>query len=351
MASHTTDRTTTTVADFFTENQAALDANHHAAMLQQLAAFIQRQCRANRAIALVTSGGTTVPLELKTVRFIDNFSTGTRGARCAEELLRAGYAVVFLHRRGSVYPFAIDLCNMLRDDPSSIINGTVPIPIPISTNNAHAAETANDCLLSLPFTTLFEYMFLFRDAHCALRAVGTKGMTILAAAVSDFFIPLPLMASDKIQSRAAAKGLTLHLKNTPKMLGFVREQWCPEATIVSFKLETNVNILVAKAAGSLQKYGVDVVCANVLGTHRNTVRLIRRSGTGAIIVHTQGPIQGNEVTPIQVDGVMDTTLDVSSIINNNKDETTKTTTTTRQWIEVPLIEALIQIHTQNIYNF
>ena len=29
-------------------------------------------------VALVSSGGTTVPLEQKTVRFIDNFSTGGR---------------------------------------------------------------------------------------------------------------------------------------------------------------------------------------------------------------------------------------------------------------------------------
>ena len=35
-------------------------------------------------IVLITSGGTTVPLELNTVRFIDNFSSGERGAVSAE---------------------------------------------------------------------------------------------------------------------------------------------------------------------------------------------------------------------------------------------------------------------------
>ena len=38
----------------------------------------------HKRIALVTSGGTTVPLENNTVRFIDNFSAGTRGATSAE---------------------------------------------------------------------------------------------------------------------------------------------------------------------------------------------------------------------------------------------------------------------------
>eukprot|EP00041_Stephanoeca_diplocostata_P007735 m.111754 g.111754 ORF g.111754 m.111754 type:complete len:90 (+) comp17010_c0_seq2:97-366(+) len=37
-----------------------------------------------RRIVVVTSGGTTVPLEKNTVRFLDNFSTGNRGAASAE---------------------------------------------------------------------------------------------------------------------------------------------------------------------------------------------------------------------------------------------------------------------------
>lgn len=37
-----------------------------------------------RRIVLVTSGGTTVPLEQRCVRYIDNFSSGHRGAASAE---------------------------------------------------------------------------------------------------------------------------------------------------------------------------------------------------------------------------------------------------------------------------
>jgi phosphopantothenate-cysteine ligase len=39
-------------------------------------------------IACVTSGGTTVPLERNCVRFIDNFSAGTRGAMSTEQFLK-----------------------------------------------------------------------------------------------------------------------------------------------------------------------------------------------------------------------------------------------------------------------
>ncbi|KAA3679038.1 phosphopantothenate---cysteine ligase (ATP) [Paragonimus westermani] len=58
-----------------------------------------------RDLVLVTSGGTIAPLECQVVRFIDNFSTGSRGASSAEYFLQHGYGVVFFHRRGSLLPY------------------------------------------------------------------------------------------------------------------------------------------------------------------------------------------------------------------------------------------------------
>jgi phosphopantothenate-cysteine ligase len=52
-----------------------------------------------RRIVCVTSGGTTVPLEQRCVRYIDNFSSGNRGAASTENFVKAGYAVIFLYRR------------------------------------------------------------------------------------------------------------------------------------------------------------------------------------------------------------------------------------------------------------
>lgn len=43
-------------------------------------------------VAVVTSGGTTAPLERRCVRFLDNFSQGTRGALSAEQFLAVGYS-------------------------------------------------------------------------------------------------------------------------------------------------------------------------------------------------------------------------------------------------------------------
>lgn len=46
--------------------------------------FVRENVNRGVPLAFVTSGGTAVPLEKHTVRFIDNFSTGTRGAKCTE---------------------------------------------------------------------------------------------------------------------------------------------------------------------------------------------------------------------------------------------------------------------------
>ena len=67
-----------------------------------------------RPIALVTSGGTTAPLEVNEVRFLDNFSTGTRGAISAEQFLSKGYAVIYLSRTGFAMPYIQRLNQLLQ---------------------------------------------------------------------------------------------------------------------------------------------------------------------------------------------------------------------------------------------
>ena len=66
-------------------------------------AFIRKHTPADgfkgRPIVCVTSGGTTVPLERRCIRFIDNFSGGTRGALSVEQFLQVLLANAF----GSAY--------------------------------------------------------------------------------------------------------------------------------------------------------------------------------------------------------------------------------------------------------
>eukprot|EP00455_Lapot_gusevi_P051171 TRINITY_DN756_c0_g1_i3.p1 TRINITY_DN756_c0_g1~~TRINITY_DN756_c0_g1_i3.p1 ORF type:complete len:168 (+),score=36.03 TRINITY_DN756_c0_g1_i3:405-908(+) len=98
-------------------------------------------------------------------------------------------------------------------------------------------------------------------------------MLYLAAAVSDFYVPHSEMATHKIQSDHGP--LRLELPNTPKILGLVREEWAPHALMVSFKLETDPDLVVPKALRAIHKYGVHAVVANQLATRHQQVILVQ----------------------------------------------------------------------------
>lgn len=57
---------------------------HFETNIKNVCEFIEMQRDAGRRVVLVTSGGTTVPLERQMVRFLDNFSAGTRGSVSSE---------------------------------------------------------------------------------------------------------------------------------------------------------------------------------------------------------------------------------------------------------------------------
>ena len=132
------------------------------------------------------------------------------------------------------------------------------------------ADGANERLLSMPFTTIFEYLALLRLCCTGVERLGARAMVVLAAAVSDFYVPLASMSEDKIQSSTGGGGggggLTIELSDVPKLLGEMKggdTPWCPSAYLVSFKLETNENILAAKAVKAMAKYVCERVCANL----------------------------------------------------------------------------------------
>jgi phosphopantothenate-cysteine ligase len=83
----------------------ALPAQERRSLDWELQSFVVRHASHHRPIALVTSGGTVADLEKRSVRCLENFSTGLRGAISVEELLKRGYAVIHLWRIGSASPY------------------------------------------------------------------------------------------------------------------------------------------------------------------------------------------------------------------------------------------------------
>ena len=193
-------------------------------------------------LVLITSGGTTVPLEEKTVRFIDNFSIGTRGSISAEQFLENDYAVIYLYRKRSLAPYERKLNNLSIFDLinfSDEKHDTFSFDVSVQENMTNTlikykAIKQNNLLLKIEFTSLFEYLALLEFICKAISTIGKNALIYLAAAVSDFYLPKNEMPTHKIQSNV--NGLELKLKPTPKLLGKLKAEWCPSAFITSFKL-------------------------------------------------------------------------------------------------------------------
>ncbi|EXJ64395.1 hypothetical protein A1O7_00731 [Cladophialophora yegresii CBS 114405] len=245
----------------------------------------------DRRIVLVTSGGTTVPLENQTVRFIDNFSAGTRGATSAEYFLQEGYAVIFLHRQFSLLPYSrhyshstncfLDFMEESEDGERVVVRKEYQEKMRRVLQQYHLAKERR-LLLLLPFTTVTEYMFELRSLATAMQPLGSRALFYLAAAVSDFFIPRDRMEEHKIQSReggGSGRQLVINLDPVPKFLSNLVHSWAPKGSmIVSFKLETDPSLLVSKAEQALDRYQHDLVIGNLLTTRKWEVVFVSRVG-------------------------------------------------------------------------
>ncbi|XP_072833874.2 phosphopantothenate--cysteine ligase isoform X2 [Pogona vitticeps] len=118
-------------------------------------------------------------------------------------------------------------------------------------------------------------------------------MFYLAAAVSDFYIPPSEMPEHKIQSTDGPLQITM--KMVPKMLSPLVKEWAPEAFVISFKLETNPDILIEKSRRALEKYRHQVVIANLLESRRTSVIVVTRDLETRLSLSEDEIAQGLEI--------------------------------------------------------
>ncbi|XP_068598840.1 phosphopantothenate--cysteine ligase [Brachionichthys hirsutus] len=255
--------------------------SHVEEVKEKMAAFAGHHAAAGRRVVLITSGGTKVPLESRTVRFLDNFSSGRRGASSAEYFVESGYAVIFLHRHRSLYPYTRMFSTMNLLDALTLRSegtcGEVVVDQQVLPNIAKVLKRYREVkggrlLLPIEFSTLSEYLHLLKAAAQALSTIGSQAMFYLAAAVSDFYIPASEMPEHKIQSSNGPLQLSMNM--VPKILAPLVKDWAPQAFVTSFKLETDATILLEKARRALDTYRHQAVVANVLDSRRGYVVVV-----------------------------------------------------------------------------
>ena len=283
---------------FFRSNQAPPDLSETESKLAEFVKYQHDVCK--RSVCLVTSGGTTVPLELNTVRFVDNFSAGTRGSASAEYFLAAGYAVVFLHRDKSLMPFSrhVDTLELLQSmdlqaDGTIRLSGRSAVSLkPI----VERSKQFSGNLLCIKFTSLTSYLWLLRLSSQVLAKVSSderRSLLYLAAAVSDFYIPAQELPEHKIQSSQGPP--TVKLQLVPKMLRPLVSQWASNCFVVSFKLETDPDILISKSRAALVKYGHRLVIGNILNTRKREVVFVDMNTEEKLELSSQELEAGTEI--------------------------------------------------------
>jgi phosphopantothenate-cysteine ligase len=194
----------------------------------------------------------------------------------AEYFLRnTDYAVLFLHRDGSSYPGIHRLLNtassgveVLKTLKSGAFEGIAPM-------------LEQERFLSISFNQVFEYILLLKGVMQSSCALGKRVFACLAAAVSDFYVPINRMPIDKLQSREIINGegvTSLELHRVPKSLELVKKRWNPHAFVLAFKLETDQSLLIKKATESIQINRVDAVLANELHKRYDEVHLVTNGG-------------------------------------------------------------------------
>ncbi|UWX11240.1 CRPV-131 [Crowpox virus] len=282
--------------------------------------WIKIQYDKKRKVVLVASGGTRVSLEKNPVRFLENFSTGMRGAISVEKFIASGYAVCFLHRDSSLFPWSrnlpsgralLDMFKVKKiseeceDSSSKSSQSERPSQEVFSLKDEDTNSTMVDglksykkamddeMLLVIDFTCLYEYLKLLQYISESLSLMGEDAMIYLATAVSDFYIPYEDMPEHKMESEGDE--IMIKMKTVPKMLSHLVDEWAPNAFVVSFKLETNDSIVVSKARDALNKYKHHVVIANLMKDRRTNVIIITKDSEHNLVLYEKEKLDGKVI--------------------------------------------------------
>lgn len=281
----------------YTQLDAVVDVGHSRSSVGEqqkvMEMFIQSVSASGLKLIIISSGGTAVPIEKKTVRFIDNFSTGVRGARLAEYFLedRDDYAILFLHRANSAIPF---LHRTIAGDHGRVDRMRNGI-----SESVFSRLNDRSRFCSVSYFQVFEYMLLLRDAVMLSHAFMPPNMTFvcLAAAVSDFYVPADLMPCEKMTSESE---ISIKLRNVPKALSLVKSSWNPSAFVLAFKLETNKDALFRKAQESVGNNHVDAVLANELHKRYDEVHVFTGDNIMTLCREDTQELDRSKIGPVLV---------------------------------------------------
>jgi phosphopantothenate---cysteine ligase (CTP) len=171
---------------------------------------------------LITGGG--IFSKIDDIRFMGNFSQGTTGALIAEEFLKKGHAVTFLHAKGSKRPLRTGLTIDPEKNEEQEIS-RIQKELGQFRKYQHLLEEISVCD--------------FQEYHRAIESLISQNQdfnaVILAAAVADY-------GGDPKDGKISSdfEKLEISLPRNPKVISFIKK-WNPKIFQVGFKLLTDAS--------------------------------------------------------------------------------------------------------------
>lgn len=116
----------------------------------------------------------------------------------AEYFLEAGYAVVFLHRQFSLQPYSRHYSHatdcfldfLVEDGNGNAVVRQKDSGKVLDVLRKYRTAKKENLLLTLSFVTINDYLHQLRALSRTMQLLGPSGLLYLAAAVSDFFLPV-----------------------------------------------------------------------------------------------------------------------------------------------------------------
>jgi phosphopantothenate---cysteine ligase (ATP) len=129
-----------------------------------------------------------------------------------------------------------------------------------------------DRLILLEFSSVQHYLYLLYHIVLGVDRFRSRVLVLLSAAVSDFYLPKCHLSEHKLSSSSGL--LNLSLRPVPRLLAFLKSK-CPLASFVSFKLETDENLLIHNARLAMIHVGHNLVVGNVLEQRHKKIYIVR----------------------------------------------------------------------------
>jgi hypothetical protein len=215
----------------------------------------------NERIALISSGGTLINLDIEQNIKIENYSKGLRGAICAEELLKNNYFVIFLYREDSYKPFTHNIkCedlynNCIIEEEKVVFMNQYEKHI---MTNKLLYDKYKSHLIDISFSNVNDYLSKRNEILKALSPFGERILVLLAAFDNYFISQKKLTVCNTLENKESLE-ITINLSQVENQIAKIKKELCKTCLLIVFQQNDEEASLTSESKRLIQEDKVDYI--------------------------------------------------------------------------------------------